>query len=127
MTEEHLHRLRVVEGYLTSEELEQDHTESIDVASGRKGRAASCLFWRYVSRCAQHPPRLCSGERSNQCLGDAEVSHYDIASLVANNVAGLQVSVDEVATMGIIKYISQLQDYLLHRGLRHKAALCGKG
>src|SRR5688500_3586829 len=99
MAEEHLHRLRVVEGHLAREELEQDHTESIDVASGRKGWTASCLFWRYVGRCAQHPPSLCLGERSGQCLGDAEVSHDDIPSLVAEYVAGLQVSVDEFATM----------------------------
>jgi hypothetical protein len=37
MAEQHLHGPRVVERYLAGEELEQDHTEGIDVASGRKG------------------------------------------------------------------------------------------
>jgi hypothetical protein len=57
---------------------------------------------------------LSLGECCSQCLGDAKVSHHDIASLVTDDVAGLQIAMYEFATVSIIESISKLHNYLFH-------------
>ena len=96
----------------TGKQLVENHAEAPHVAGGAHGGdVAGDLLGRHVGRRAKHLPLLGElGEGQAGAAGQAKIHQDRLAAAVDHHVAGLEVTVNDAATMGLVKGKTELAD-----------------
>ena len=112
-------RRRPAEGPLAGEQLVQDHAAGIEVAAAVDGFSGE-LLGRHVRHGAEHRPEL--RELGRVEAGDAEIGDLHAAVVEQDDVAGLDVAVDDAALVRMLQRGEELGHHAAGLGEREAPA-----
>ena len=112
------------------QQLVEDDAKAVDVDTRRQSAAAEGLLWRHVARRADQRTRWRQGRQAaeaaarrrgqGQTFRQAEVGDVRLIVPIEENVAGLQIAVQDAALVGVVHSASHAGD---HAGDLHLAIL----
>ena len=103
------------------QQLEEDHAQGVDIgASVERGRVGGDLLRAHVAQGAEQLTGLGSARGRQQVgggdVGDAEVEHLGLAGFVDQDVAGLEVAMDDALVVGMLHRVAHLGQQFEARG-----------